>query len=380
MLHFQYPIAFLLLLPLILLKGFSRRQVPPHLSVSMPPQVRQQAREVARPGWIKNLPSYCLYAFLFILIFLMGEPFLGKKETYEVKEARSILILLDTSASMTQTRLLEMVVRDALVDFIYKRPKEDRMALVRFDSDASGGIFTRNHAGLIMEVTRPSVIQEFNLDSLDQTTSKEKGTQIGLGLFKALASFLEDEVETRMAIQQFDPVEQDKIYQELQNDLQRFLWHWRQKNNEEIYPLKIPLVSRLEEVGSGKALIVVTDGQLLDPTSPAERVDYLKILDYYERLGFHHVYFVSLKNRPYQLDAHLNKNPSWKAYTWDSTATGLQDMFQKIAKDIDGMEQSQSVVATRIKEQPLFQVFLPSLLLPGLALGLRFQKRFKHFP
>jgi len=379
MLQFEHPVAFLLLLPLVLLRWFPRRQVRSYLSLSVPPRMRTQAGVAARPTWVTNLPSHGLYAFLFILVFLMSEPFLGREETYQVKESHSILLLLDTSASMIQTGLLELVVRDFLVDFIYNRPEEDRMAVVRFDSDASGGIFTRNHQGLILEITRPSMVQEFTLNPLDQGSSKEKGTQIGLGLFKALTSFLEDEVEARIAERRLTLAEQDRIYEELQNVLRQFLWHFRHKE-EEGYPLQIPLVSNLEEVGRGKALLIITDGQLLEPASQSERVDYLRILDYYERLGFRHIYFVSLKNYPFQLNPLLDKNPSWGAYTWDNTEAGLQEVFKKIANDIDRMEYGKSVVATQIKERPVFYLFLPSLLLLVLGVGLQFHKRIRPFP
>jgi hypothetical protein len=337
-----------------------------------------RTRAIARPRWLTKLPSNCLYGFLLILVFLISEPFLGKIETYEVKEARSILLLVDTSASMIQTRLLAMVVEDVLIDFIYRRPKEERMALVRFDSDASGGIFTQNHQGVLLEITRPSVIQDVDLDFLERL-GKEKGTQIGLGLFKALTSFLEDEVETRIALKHLDIEEQDKIYKALQSELQQFLRFWRQKT-EEPYPLKIPLVSNLEEMGLGKVLIVITDGQLLDPTSTAERVDYLKLLDYYERLGFRHLYFVSLKTHPAELNPHLNRNPTWKAYTWDTSAVGLKDMFAEIERDVNGIEQGKSIVSTQIKEKYIFYLFLPSILLLLMAVGLQFHKRIRHFP
>ena len=118
MLQFEHPATFLLLLPLVLLKWFPQRRVRTYLAVSVPPQVKVHAGMAVKPRWVTNLPSHCFYAFLFILIFLISEPFLGKKETYEVKESRSILILLDTSASMIQTGLLQRVVTGFLVNFV----------------------------------------------------------------------------------------------------------------------------------------------------------------------------------------------------------------------------------------------------------------------
>lgn len=368
MLRFEYPVAFLLLLLLILLRRFSRRQVRSYLSVSTPPQIRAQIQEVAKPPWIANLPSYCIYAFLFILIFLISEPFLGKQETYEIKESRSILVLLDTSPSMIQTSLLEQLVKGFLTNFIYKRPKEDRIAVARFDSDASGGIFTQNHQGLVLEV-----------DAFDPILLSGKGTQIGIGLFKALVSFIEDEVETRIAEKRLSIAEQNQIYEELQDVFRRFLHHFRQRNKGAFF-FEIPLVPKPEEIGFGKALIIITDGQLLEPTALSEWVNYIEILGYYKQLGFRHIYFISLKSRPLQLEALLVENPSWKAYMWDYTRAGLQEVFTEISKDLDEMEYGRSIVATRIKEQPLFHLFSPGLLLLLLATGLRFHKRIRRFP
>ncbi|MGQ4808725.1 hypothetical protein NKDENANG_02113 [Candidatus Entotheonellaceae bacterium PAL068K] len=378
MIQFEYPAAFILLVLLVLLKWLFRYRVRTYLAVSTPPQVRVQADGVAKPRWMANLPSHCLHAFLLVLLFLMSEPSLGKRETHEVKESRSILILLDTSASMIQTGLLKRVITGFLVNFIAARPPEDRLAVVRFDSDASGGIFTRNHRGLIMEITRPSMIQQES-NPQDWARLGTKGTQIGIGLFKALTSFLEDAGETRMAEKRLNIAAQHEIYQEIQDLLRRFLWHIQQKQ-EGMFPLEIPQISNLENVGSGKALVIITDGQLLRPTSRATRIDYLTILDYYEQLGFRHIYFVSLKTHPSQLNALLNKNPTWKAYTWNQTQAGLQAVFTEIAKDIDTMEYGKSVIATTIKQQPMFQYFLASLVLLLMATGLQFHKRIRHFP
>ncbi len=378
MLQFESPAAFLLVLPLILLQCIRRRHVRAYLAVSAPLQVRVRAQEIAKPRWRTHLPAYCLHAFLLILIFLISGPFLGKKETYDVEPSRSILVLLDTSASMIQTGLLKRVVTGFLVNFIEARPQEDRIAVARFDADASGGIFTRNHQGVIMEITRPSLVQSGDL-SQDGYGLSTKGTQMGIGLFKALTSFLEDEVETRMADKQLDLAEQQGIYHELQDVLRRFLWHY-QHQGEGAFPLEIPLVSNLAEVGSGKALIVITDGQLLESTSRATRIDYLKILDYYEQLGFRHMYFISLKTYPAQLKALLHRQPTWKAYTWNQTQAGLQAVFTEIAKDIDAMEYGESIVETRIQPQPVFHWFLPSMFLLLIAVGSRFHKRIRHFP
>ncbi len=76
---------------------------------------------------------------------LISDPYVGTQETYEVAESRSVFVLLDTSASMIQTGLLKRVINGFLVHFIEARPPEDRLAVARFDADASGGIFTKNH-------------------------------------------------------------------------------------------------------------------------------------------------------------------------------------------------------------------------------------------
>jgi hypothetical protein len=308
----------------------------------------------------------------------MSEPSLGSKEIYEVKASRSMLMLLDTSASMIQTGLLQRVVTGFLVPFIQERPSEDRLAVARFDADASGGIFTRNHQGIIMEITRPSLMQQLDPDQ-DWALLRARGTQMGIGLFKALASFLEDEVDTRVAEQRLNLAAQKTVYGELQDLLQRFLWHLLQKR-EGRFSLHIPLVPRLAEVGAGKSLLVITDGQLLASTSPATQVDYLKLLGYYAQLGFRHLYFISLKTPLVQLHPLLQQNPTWKAYTWDQTQERLYSIFAEISNDIETMEKDKGVISVKIEEQRIFHWFLPSMIFLLLVVGLRFYKRIRHFP
>jgi len=142
---FVYPLAFLLLLPLFLVPRLSPWGRRTYLALSVPPQMRESARVVALPRWLPALPSYCLCGFLCLLIVLIAEPVLETQETYDVQASRSLLILLDTSASMVQTGLLQRVITGFLVPFIHDRPEDGRIAVVRFDTDASGGIFTRHH-------------------------------------------------------------------------------------------------------------------------------------------------------------------------------------------------------------------------------------------
>jgi hypothetical protein len=378
MLQLVYPLAFLLLLPLLLVQRLPKRRIRTYLALSVPPQVREQASVAASPRWITRIPSYCLFGFLCLLIVLMAEPALETKETYDVQESRSMLILLDTSASMVQTGLLQRVLTGFLVPFIDDRPQEDRIAVVRFDTDASGGMFTRNHQGVILELTRPSLMHQLNLDR-DRALLRARGTQMGIGLFKALTSFLEDEVDTRVAEKRLDLATQKAVYGELQDVLRRFLWHLLQQH-EGMFPLHIPLVPRLADVGAGKSLLVITDGQLLEPTSSATQVDYLKLLGYYAELGIHHLYFISLKAHPGQLNPLLQKYPTWKAYTWNQTQTGLQSIFTDIAKDMETIEYEKGIVAVKTQEHPIFHWFLPSLILLLLAGGLRLHKRMRYFP
>jgi hypothetical protein len=138
-------------------------------------------------------------------------------------------------------------------------------------------------------------------------------------------------------------------------------------------------VPRLAEVGAGKSLLVITDGQLLESTSSATQVDYLKLLGYYADLGVHHLYFISLKTHPRQLNPLLQKHPTWKAYTWNQTQAGLQSIFTEIAKDIETMEHDKGVIAVKTQEHPIFHWFLPGLILLLLAVGLRLHKRMRRF-
>lgn len=378
MLQFEHPVAFLLALPLVALAWWPRRRPLPYLALSVPPVVRMRARAEAGQRRLTRLPFHCLYVFLIILLVVMSEPYLGTVETHEVEEARSILVLLDTSASMIQTGLLKRVVTGFLVPFIAERPEADRLAVARFDSDASGGVFTRNHDGVIMEITRRSIVQQFDV-TRDLAMLGTKGTQLGVGLFKALASFVEDEVERRVAEARLDVPAQDGIYRDLQDILNRFLGYFESKSRDE-FQLEIPLVNALPDIGVGKTMIVVTDGQFLESSSEATRVDYLKILDYYEQLGIRHLYFVSLKSHPAQLNPLLGRNPSWRAYTWDQTGAGLRSIFAQIARDIDTTARGRSVVATEVIRQPIAHWFLPGLLLLPMSVGLRLHRRIRHFP
>jgi len=378
MLQFEHPAVFLLALPLIALAWWPRRRPLPYLAVSIPAAVRVRAAAVAGQRRLSRLPLYCLYGFLAVLLVVMSEPYLGTVETHEVEEARSILVLLDTSASMIQTGLLKRVVTGFLVPFIAERPEADRLAVARFDSDASGGIFTRNHNGVIMEITRRSIVQQFDV-TRDLAMLSTKGTQLGIGLFKALASFVEDEVERRVAEARLDVPAQDGVYRDLQDALGRFLGYFRSKSKDE-FRLEIPLVDTLDEVGAGKSMIIVTDGQLLASNSEATLVDYLKILEYYEQLGFRHLYFVSLKSHPAQLNPLLGRNLGWRAYTWDQTGSGLGSIFAQIGRDIDTSARGRSIVATEVIRQPVVHWFLPGLVFLPLGIGLQLHRRIRHFP
>ena len=378
MIQFEHPAVFLLALPLVALVWWPRRRPVPYLAMSLPPALRLGAPAVAGQRRLTRLPLYCLHGFLVILLIVMSEPYLGSVETHEVEEARSILVLLDTSASMIQTGLLKRVVMGFLVPFISERPEGDRLAVARFDSDASGGIFTRNHDGVVMEITRRSVVQQFDV-ARDLAMLSTKGTQLGVGLFKALSSFVEDEVERRVAEARLDVPAQDAVYRDLQDVLGRFLGHFQRKSKDE-FGLELPLVERPADIGAGKSMIVVTDGQLLESSSEATRVDYLNILEYYEKLGFRHLYFVSLKTHPAQLNPLLGRNPNWRAYTWDQTRAGLSSIFTRIAQDIDTSARGRSIVATEVTRQPVVHWFLPGLLLLPLSAGLRLHRRIRHFP
>ena len=378
MIQFEHPAALLLALPLVALVWWPRRRPLPYLAMSLPPALRLRAPAVAGQRRLTRLPLYCLHGFLVILLIVMSEPYLGSVETHEVEEARSILVLLDTSASMIQTGLLKRVVMGFLVPFISERPEGDRLAVARFDSDASGGIFTRNHDGVVMEITRRSVVQQFDV-ARDMAMLSTKGTQLGVGLFKALASFVEDEVERRVAEARLDVAAQDAIYRDLQDVLGRFLGHFQRKSKDE-FGLELPLVESPADIGAGKSMIVVTDGQLLESSSEATRVDYLNILEYYEQLGFRHLYFVSLKSHPAQLNPLLGRNPNWRAYTWDQTRAGLSSIFTRIAQDIDTSARGRSIVATEVTRQPVVHWFLPGLLLLPLSVGLLLHRRIRHFP
>ena len=370
MLAVEYPWALLLFAPLILLRWFPRRRLHAYLAVQMPVTLPA----APTPHWRTRLPSHGIYGFAALLIVLISDPYVGTKETHEVAASRSIFVLLDTSASMIQTGLLKRVIQGFLVDFIEARPASDRLAVARFDADASGGVFTTNHRGLLMEITRPSMTQQVDLARLG-----DKGTQMGIGLFSALKSFIEDDIETRMAEQQLDLAAQRVVYQNLQEELRRLLHHLLQKEIG-TFALDIPLAPTLEEIGHGKTLIVITDGQLLKTTASATHINYLNVLDYYQQLGFRHLHFVSLKTYPAQLSDLLRRNPSWKAHIWDQTQAGLQRVFDEIAKDTDAMETGRGVVATQVVKRHIFLWLAPTLIVLLLAMLLPLHPKLRTMP
>jgi len=230
----------------------------------------------------------------------------------------------------------------------------------------------------MQELTRPSRMHQFDFDR-DRALLRARGTQMGIGLFKALTSVIEDAVDTRVAEHHLDVATQKVVYGELQDVHRRFLWHLLQ-NQEGTFPLHIPLIPRLADVGTGKSLLVITDGQLLESTSRATQVDYLKLLDYYAELGVHHLYFISLKTHPRQLNPLLQKYPTWKAYTWNQTPSGLQSIFTDIANDMDTMPHHPGIVSVKTQAHPIFHWFWPGLILLGLTVGLRLHRSMRRFP
>jgi hypothetical protein len=351
---FAHPVAFSLLILLLLLAAPRRR--PRHYFAF---NVSSTAR-LPRPPWYRNLPAMLLTIFAILLIAVMAEPTGGTDELYTVREARKILLLIDTSSSMEGKPI--RVAKSVAESFIRQRPDNDSIGVVLFSDVASGGILTRNHHGLIKELHMQEGISI-------------SGTQLGVGLFKCLASFIEDEVETVLWQNRTLPdVQRQQRFQHALDEINRLGRHLLQKDRGE-FVLRLPEIPDQRQLGKGKVVIVLSDARVRLERAAAEVIDHLQVLRLFENLGFERFYFISVDTLPRHLEPFFQRHAAWRFFHIQRL-TERQQLARAYA-EIDRLETTPSRLEVRTTPRALFRYALPALLLVPVALTLRLRLPFR---
>ncbi len=352
MISFSHPWAFLLLAVVAWLcrPRWRGRHGPHYLAFNLP---RAVVIGLPAPPLSRRLPAALRLAFLAALVVVIAGPTLGTQEEYLVQESKTILQEIDTSGSMLGTPIRN--VQAVAEDFIRERPKEDRLGLITFDDVAMGGITTTNHEGLIKELRALQIIPG-------------RGTQVGLGLFKALTSFVEVHVEAQLAEDRALGVwEREARFRELRRELDAFASHLLRKEPGDFMP-HLAGVTDPREVGKGKVLIALTDADFLKPDSPEERMNYLRVLEYFERFGLRRFYMLSPGlELPKELLEVFRRNDGWRFYRFQtSDREKLREMF----RDINRLEKAQALVDFKTELRDITLWFAPGLGLVLLATAL----------
>lgn len=357
--YVAYPFA-LCLLALILLLLLPRRQPRHYLAFNIP--IGPIGASLPRPPWYRSLPALLLTILMVLLIGLIAEPMGGTQEQYTVQESRKILLLIDTSSSMEGAPI--RAAKSVAEAFIRQRPAGDSIGVILFSNVASGGIMTRNHRGLIKELRR-------------QEGMSISGTQLGVGLFKSLASFIEDEVET--ALWQ-DRTRQDtqrhQGFQQALDEIDRLGRHLLHKAKGE-FVLHLPEIPDQRRLGQGKVLIILSDARVRLASTAEEIIDHQQVLHLYEKMGFERLYFISVDTIPTHLTPIFQRHPLWRFLRIRSVADRQQ--LAQAYSEIDRLEHTQSRAEVRTIPRALYLYGLPVLLLVPLALTLRLLTPFRSF-
>lgn len=345
---FAHPIAFSLLI-LLLLPAAPRRRPQHYIAFNV-----SSTAHLPRPPWYRNLPAMLLTLFLILLIALIAEPTGGTDAFYTVQEARKILLLIDTSSSMEGKPI--RIAKSVAESFIRQRPDSDSMGVILFSDVASGGILTRNHRGLIKELHMQEGIGI-------------SGTQLGVGLFKCLASFIEDEVETVLWRNRALPdAQRQQRFQHALDEINRLGRHLLQKDRGE-FVLRLPEIPDQRQLGQGKVIIVLSDARVRLERAAAEVIDHLQVLRLLENLGFERFYFISVDTLPKHLEPFFQRHPAWRFFHIQRL-TERQQLARAYA-EIDRLETIPSRLQVRTAPRALYPYALPALLLLPVAITLR---------
>jgi hypothetical protein len=195
------------------------------------------------------------------------------------------------------------------------------------------------------------------------------GTQLGLGLFKCLSSFIEDEVETALWQDRTLPaVQLQQRFQRALDDIARLGRHLIDKTTGE-FVLRLPEIPDQRQLGKGKVLIILSDARVRLERGDEEMIDHMQVLRLLEKLGFTRLYFISVDTLPEHLQPLFQRHPFWRFFHVRSLSDRQQ--LAQIYSQIDHLETTPSRVEMRLVSRPLYQYGLPGLLLVPLALILR---------
>lgn len=345
---FAAPLAFSLL-ALLLLLYLPRRRPRFALAFNLPAGLR-----LPPLPWYRHLPALLLSAVLVLLIALAAEPTGGTHESYTVREARKILLLIDASSSMEGAPM--RAAKSVAETFIRQRPETDSIGIVLFSDVASGGILTQNHTGLIKELRMQEGISI-------------SGTQLGLGLFKSLSSFIEDEVETALWKDRGVPeAQRQQRFQRALEEIARLGRHVLDRSSGE-FVLRLPDIPDQRQLGKGKVLVILTDARVRLERGAEEVIDHVQMFRLFDKFGFTRLYFISVDTLPGHLEPLFQRHPFWRFYHIRSLADRQQ--LAQIYSEIDRLETTPSRVEARVVSRTLYLYGLPGLFLVPLALFLR---------
>jgi hypothetical protein len=351
---FASPLAFSLLACLVLLY-LPRRRPPYALAFNVPAAVK-----LPRLPWYRHLPFLFLSAVLLLLVGLIAEPVSGIQESYTMQEARKILLLIDASSSMEGAPM--RAAKAVAEAFIRQRPESDSLGVVLFSDVASGGIMTRNHEGLIKELRM-------------QEGVGISGTQLGLGLFKCLSSFLEDEVETALWKDRALPeAQRQQRFQHALEEIARLGRHLMDKATGE-FVLRLPDIPDQRQPGKGKVLVILSDARVRLEQGAEEIIDHLQTFRLFETFGFERLYFISVDTLPDHLAPLFQRRPFWRFFHLRTLADRQQ--LAQIYSEIDRLETTPSRLEVRLVPRPLYLYGLPGLLLVPVALLMRLCRPFR---
>jgi hypothetical protein len=362
MISFEHPWALgLLVVVAALAVPWRRRARRPSLAFNVPAGI---GAGLPHSGRLRRIPPLLFQAFLAVLVIVLARPTLGTTEEYRVEESKTILLSVDSSGSMLGVPIQN--VKAVAEDFVRGRPKEDRLGLVLFDDAAVGGILTTNHAALVKELRDLEIVPG-------------RGTQLGIGLFKSLVSFIESDVETRLAEDQTLTVGQREArFKELRREIDQFAGFLLRKEPGDFVP-HLPGVGEPAAIGKGKVLILLTDADFLKPDSAEERINYVQVLGYYERFGLERLYVLSRGlELPRELMGIFSRNPGWRFYRFQvRDEARLRDMFSEITR----LERGRSLTGVRTEHRQISHWFTPALalLLVGSVLPA-LSPRFRSVP
>ena len=351
--YFAFPLA-LSLLALLGLLWLPRR--PRHMMAGNLPI----ASAWPRPPWYRYLPTWLLTFLLAVFIALIAEPMGRAQEFYPVQESRRILLLIDASSSMEGAPI--QAAKAVAEAFIRQRPASDRLGVVLFSDVASGGIMTRNHTGLIKELQRQEGI-------------RISGTQLGIGLFKSLSSFIEDTVETALwHDRSLSENQRHQRFQHALDEIARLGRHLLRKTGGE-FVLHLPEIPDQRQLGAGSVLIVLSDARVHHDRADKEIMDHRQVLHLYETMGFERLYFISVDALPAHLIPIFNRHPAWRFLRIRHMADHHQ-LAQAYA-EIDRLERVNRHLESRTLPRHLYPYSAPVLLLLPLALVLQLLPRFR---